>query len=214
MNSEKADEFVHPFTDPADVPGHGGAVLADGGRPPSGLLPLLIRQGLRLLVSSVFESGLPWPSPFWRTFGASKSDILPICRIAVRLFQPAVDGHLAEPPMAADLLARDLAFSNELAERRLRYLQVGRQLVDGQESPGFSSIGSTSPAARQAARHCASSCRRSLQLVTTGVTRLAARRPWPSPFWRAFGASNPALRPDAAPGPGVADAGVPGGPPE
>ena len=35
--------------------------------------------------------------------------------------------------MAANLLARDFAFPNELLERRFRYLQVGRQLFDGQD---------------------------------------------------------------------------------
>jgi len=36
-----------------------------------------------------------------------------VFRIAVRLFQPAVNGFLPEAPMAANLLARDFAYRSE-----------------------------------------------------------------------------------------------------
>jgi len=124
-------------------------------------------RALPLFVSFVFDSGLPWPSPFGCAFGASKTALLRFCRIAAclcvarrqvrsclrrpaccavrsagrgfcrQVFQPAVNGNLPEAPMAANLLAWDFAFSNELVESRFRYLQVGRQLCNGQDIAWF-----------------------------------------------------------------------------
>jgi hypothetical protein len=49
------------------------------------------------------------------------------------LLKPKVYGCLPETPMTTDLLGGDLAFPNELVERRLRDFEVGRQLLDGQD---------------------------------------------------------------------------------
>jgi hypothetical protein len=104
--------------------------------------------------------------------------------------------------MPANLLARNFSLPHNLVQRGLRYLEVGRQLVNGQNraeflihgnhlhrnhlsaidpaknkgkgKDSFSSTASTSPATREIPRHGNSSDWRSLQLVIVAVKRFPA----------------------------------------